>query len=173
MYQIPVGLCIGAAGGAAADARDTATTAPAEDSGAGRSYKLQICCFSTSLETLCCGIGGGLELVELQATHSGAPVADWRRRAAAPVNDLSRRTLREPAARVMGRPRSGQSSDSESLSLCTAGLEQPAGPRHSPAQTGERRGTSEGHGWIGSEEVEITGSQVGWAATLGVQLREF
>ncbi len=39
----------GAAGAAAADAQNTATTAPA---GAGRSYKLHICCFSTNLEVV-------------------------------------------------------------------------------------------------------------------------
>ncbi len=38
-------------------------------------------------------------------------------------------------------------SDSESRSLRTAGLGQPAGPRHSPAPTGVRRGTSDGHGF--------------------------
>jgi hypothetical protein len=62
-----------------------------------------------------------------------APVEDWRRRAAAPVEDRSRQTSREPAAGVMDRQRSGQSSDSESRSLRTAGLGQPAGPRHSAA----------------------------------------
>ncbi len=75
-----------------------------------------------------------------------APVEDWRRRAAAPVGDRSRRTSREPPAGVMDRRRSGHSSDSESRSLRTAGLGQPAGSRHSPAQTGVRRGTSDGHG---------------------------
>ncbi len=35
-----------------------------------------------------------------------------------------------------------QRSDSESRSLRTAGLGQPAGPRHSPAPSGVRRGTS-------------------------------
>ena len=92
-----------------------------------------------------------------------ALVEDWRRRAAAPVEDRSRRISREPAAGVMDRRRSGQRSDSESRSLRTAGLGQPAGPRHSPAPTGVRRGTSDGHGWIGSKAVEITGSRVGRA----------
>jgi hypothetical protein len=74
-----------------------------------------------------------------------------------------RRTSREPAAGVMDRRRSGQSSDSESRSLRTAGLGQPAGPRHSPAPTGLRRGTLDGHGWIGTKAVEITGFRVGRA----------
>jgi hypothetical protein len=52
----------------------------------------------------------------------------------------------EPAAGVIDRLRSGQRSDSESRSLRTAGLGQPAGQRHSPAPTGVRRGTSDGHG---------------------------
>jgi hypothetical protein len=38
------------------------------------------------------------------------------------------------------------------------------GPRHSPAPTGVRRGMSDGHDWIGSKAVEITGSRVGPAA---------
>ncbi len=81
---------------------------------------------------------------------------------AALVEDWSRQTSREPAAGVMDRRRSGQRSDSESRSLRTAGLGQPAGPRHSPAPTGVRRGTSDGNGWIGlgSKAVEITGSRV-------------
>jgi hypothetical protein len=52
--------------------------------------------------------------------HSGG---DWRRRAAVPVEDRSRRTSREPTAGVMDRRRSGQRSDSESRSLRTAGLD--------------------------------------------------
>jgi hypothetical protein len=80
---------------------------------------------------------------------------------AAPVEDRNRQTLREPAAGVMDLLRSGQSSDSESRSLRTAGLGQPAGPRHSPAPTGVRRGTSDRHCWIGSKAVEITGRRVG------------
>ncbi len=82
------GLCIGvagAAGAAAADARNTATTAPAEDSGAGRSNKLHICGFSTRLETWRTGAGG------VTGYTMAAPVEEWRRRAAAPVED------REPA----------------------------------------------------------------------------
>ncbi len=78
---------------------------------------------------------------------------DWRRHAAAPVEDRSRRTSREAAAGVMDWRRSGQSSDSESRSLRTAGLGQPVGPSHPPAPTGARRGTSDGHGWIGSKAV--------------------
>jgi hypothetical protein len=132
---------------------------------------------------LCIGAAvaaGAASAAELQATHwrhrwrtgaSGvtgytvaAPVEDWRRCAAAPVEDRSRRTSREPAAGVMDRRRSGQSSDSENRSLRTAGLGQPAGLRHSPAPTGVRRGTSDGHGWIGSKAVEIMGSRVGPAA---------
>jgi hypothetical protein len=93
-----------------------------------------------------------------------APMEDWRRRAAAPVEDRSLQTSREPAAGVMDRRRSGQRSDSESRSLRTAGLRQPAGPCHSPAPTEVRRGTSDHHGWIGSKAVEITGSRVGQAA---------
>ncbi len=102
-----------------------------------------------------------------------ASVQDWRRRAAAPVEDRSRRTSREPAARVMGQRRSGQSSDSDNRSLRTAGLGQPAGQRHSPAPTGVRRGTSDGHGWIGSKAVEITGSRVGRAAIQDIRYESF
>ncbi len=100
---------------------------------------------------------------------AAAPVEDWRRRAAAPVEDRSRRTSREPAARVMDWWRSCQSSDSdsESRSLRTAGLGQPAGQHHLPAPTGVRRGTSDCHGWIGSN----VGSRAGRAATM--MLREF
>ena len=124
------------------------------------------------------GTAGAAAAAELQATHRrhwwrtgaggvtgytvAALVEDWRRRAAAPVED-SRRTSREPAAGVMDWRRSGQRSDSESQSLHTAGLGQPAGQRHSPAPTGVRRGTSDGNGWIGSKAVEITGSRVGRA----------
>ena len=108
-------------------------------------------------------IGGGPEPAELQATQwrlrwRTGDVARRRR-----WRTGSRRTSREPAAGVMDRRRSGQRSDSESRSLRTAGLGQPAGPRHSPAPTGVRRGTSDGHGWIGSKAVEITGSRVGRA----------
>ncbi len=102
-----------------------------------------------------------------------APVEDWRRRAGVLVEDRSRRTSREPAAGVMDRRRSGQSLDLESRSLRTAGLGQPAGPRHSPAPTGVRRGTSDGHGWIGSKAVEMTGSRIGRAAIQDMQLRKF
>ncbi len=77
------------------------------------------------------------------------------RRTVDPPPPTSRRTSREPAAGVMDRRRSGQRSDSESRSMRTAGLGQPAGPRHSPAPTGVRRGTPDGHGWIGSKAVEI------------------
>ncbi len=125
---------------------------------------------------LCIGAtcaAGAAAAAELQATHQrhrwrtgaggvtgctvAAPVEDWRRHAAAPVGDRSRRTSREPAAGVMDRRRSGQRSDSESRSLHTSVLGQPAGPRHLPAPTGVRRGTSDGHGEIGSKAVEITG----------------
>jgi hypothetical protein len=53
--------------------------------------------------------------------------------AAAPVEDRGWRTSRQPAAGVMSRRRSGQSSDSGSRSLRTAGLAQleAAGPRRS------------------------------------------
>ncbi len=117
-----------------------------------RSYKLHIC-----------GIGGGPGAggVTGCTVTVAAPVEDWRRRAAARVEDRSRRTSREPAAGVMNRRRSGERSDSESRSLRTAGLGQPAGPIHSPAPTGVRRGTPDGHDWIGSKAVEITGSRVG------------
>ncbi len=98
-----------------------------------RSYKLHIGC-----------IGGGQGAGGVTGYIVAALVEDWRRLAAAPVEDRSRRTLREPAAGVMDRRRSGQRSDSESRSLRTAGLGQPAGPRHSPAPTGVRRGTSDG-----------------------------
>jgi hypothetical protein len=113
------------------------------------------------------------KLVDTRSYTLAASVQDWRRRAAAPVEDRSRRTSREPAAGVMDRRRSGQSLDSGSWSLHTAELGQPAGPRHSPAPTGVRRGTSDGHGWIGSKAVEITGGRVGRAAIQDVPLREF
>ncbi len=58
----------------------------------------------------------------------------------------------------------GQSSDSESRSLRTAELAQPAWQRHSPAPTGVRRGTSDGHYWTGSKAVETAASRVGRAA---------
>jgi hypothetical protein len=93
-----------------------------------------------------------------------ALVEDWRRRAAAPVED------REPTDSDW---KSGQRSDWKSLSLRTTGLGQPAGPRHSPAPTGVRRGTSDGHGWIGSKAVEITGSRVGRAVIQDWPLLEF
>ncbi len=51
--------------------------------------------------------------VTVASYTAAAPVVDWRRRAA-PVEDRSQRTSREPAAGVMDRRRSGQSSDSES-----------------------------------------------------------
>ncbi len=127
--------------------------------GRRRSYKLHIC-----------GIGGGPRAGGVTGYIVAALGEDWRRRAAAPVEDRSRRTSREPAAEVMDRRRSGQRSDSESRrrSLRTAGLGQPAGPRHSPAPTGVRRGTSDGNGWIGSRSkaVEITGSRVGRRAAI-------
>jgi hypothetical protein len=91
------------------------------------------------------GAAGAAAAAELQATHRrhrwrtraggvtgytvAASVQDWRRRAAVPVEDRSRRTSMEPAAGVMDRQRSGQCSESESRSLRTAGLGQPAGPR--------------------------------------------
>ncbi len=89
------------------------------------------------------------------------------------MEDLSRQKSREPEAGVMDLRRSCQSSDSESRSLRTAGLGQPAGPRHSPAPTLLRRGTLDGNGWIESKAVEITGSRVGRAAIQDVPLLEF
>jgi hypothetical protein len=94
-----------------------------------RSYKLHIG-----------GIGGGPGAGGVTGYIVAALMEDWRRRAAAPVEDRRRRTSREPAAGVMDRRRSGQCSDSESRSLRTAGLGQPAGSRHSPAPTEVRRG---------------------------------
>ncbi len=41
------------------------------------------------------------------------------------------------------------------------------------ALTGVRRGTSDGHGWIGSKAVEKTESRVGRATNQDVPLREF
>ncbi len=140
------GLCIsaaGAAGAAAADARDTATTAPEAELQSTHlrlQYKTGDVVRHHRWRT-----GAG----EVTGYTSTTPVKDWSRRAAAQVEDRSRPTSREPAARVMDRRRSGQSWDSESRSLCTAGLGQPAGPRHSPAPTGVRRETSDGHCWIG------------------------
>jgi hypothetical protein len=49
-------------------------------------------------------------------------VEDWRRRAAEPEEDRSRRTSREPAAGVMDDRRSGQRSDSESRRTRRAGV---------------------------------------------------
>ena len=107
------------------------------------------------------GIGGGPEPAELQATQWRLwwRTGDVARRRRWRIG--SRRTSGEPAAGVMDRQRSGQRSASASRSLRTAGLGQPAGPRHSPAPTGVRRESSDGHGWIGSKAVEITGSRVG------------
>jgi hypothetical protein len=51
----------------------------------------------------------------------------------------------------MDRRRCCKSSDSESGSLGTVGLRQPAGLRHSPAPTGVGRGTSDGHGSGGGD----------------------
>ncbi len=99
------------------------------------------------LETSCSGAGGGPEPADIEGAHS------WSHRPAAAGG--------------------GQSSDSESRSLRIAGLGQRPGPRHSPALTRVRRGTSDGHGWIRSKAVEITGSRVGRAAIQDVPLREF
>ncbi len=74
---------------------------------------------------------------------------------------------------VMDRRRSCESSDSESRSLRTAGLAQPAGPRHSPAPTGVGRGTSDGHGWAGSKVVETMASRVGRTDYQDLPLQEF
>ncbi len=86
---------------------------------------------------------------ELQATHSdGTSGRPWMTRRRQPwtshsgtVEDQCQRTSREPAAGVMVRRRSGQSSDSESSSLHNDGLAQPAWPHHSPASTRVRRKT--------------------------------
>jgi hypothetical protein len=56
-----------------------------------RRYKLHIGC-----------IGGGPGAGGVTGYIVAALVKDWRRRAAAPVEDRSRRTLREPAAGVNG-----------------------------------------------------------------------
>jgi hypothetical protein len=80
--------------------------------------------------------------------------------AAAPVEDRGRRTWKEPAAGVMDRRRSGQSPDSESRSLRPAGLAQPAGPPHSSAPNGLRRGTTDSDCRTGSMAVETTASRV-------------
>jgi hypothetical protein len=107
------GLCIGAvgaAGAAAADARDTTTTAPeAELQATHRRLQYRTAdVVRRRWRTRACGVTG---------YTVAAPVEDWRRRAEAPVEDRSLRTSREPAAGVMDRRRSGQSSDSESRSL--------------------------------------------------------
>jgi hypothetical protein len=136
------------------------------------SYKLHISCFSTRLEASCGGIGGGLERAELQATP-------WRVRWRTGEVALRRRWRTGAGGhRESPQPESwtgpgGQSSASESRSLRTAGLGQPARQRHSLAPSGVRRGTSDGHGWIGSKAVEITGSRVGQAAIQDEPLREF
>ncbi len=98
------------------------------------------------------GAADAAAAAELQATQwrlrwrTGDVARRRRWRTGAGGHRGSRRTSSEPAAGVMDRRRSGQRSDSESRSLHTAGLGQPAGPRHSPAPTGVRRGTSDGHG---------------------------
>ncbi len=126
------GLCIGAAGAAGERAgynNDCTGGGPRDR----RSYKLQSGGFRSGdvvrgRRRWRTGAGG------VTSNTAAAPVEDWRRRAAAPVEDWSRRTLREPAAGVMDRW-SGQSSDSESRSLHTAGLGQPAGQHRSAGPT--------------------------------------
>jgi hypothetical protein len=49
----------------------------------------------------------------------------------------------------MNRLRCGRSSDSDGGSLHTAGPGQLAGPRHSTAPDGARKGTRAGRGWTG------------------------
>ena len=51
----------------------------------------------------------------------------------------------------MNRLRCGRSSDSDDRSLHIAGPGQHAGPRHSTAPDGARRGTPAGRGWTGSK----------------------
>jgi hypothetical protein len=60
-------------------------------------------------------------------------------------------TSTEPSGGVMTRLRCGRSSDSDGRSLHIAGLGQSAGPRHSTAPNGVRRGTPAGRGWTGSK----------------------
>jgi hypothetical protein len=106
------------------------------------------------------------EPVEDRRGRSGRTGGRPRRRAEVPVEDRGQLASREPAAGIVDRRRRRQSSDSESRSLRTAGLAKPAGPRHSPATTGVRRGPSDGHGWTGSKAVETRASRagLGWAA---------
>ena len=60
-------------------------------------------------------------------------------------------TSKEPAGGVMNRLRCGRISDSDGRSLPIAGPGQHAGPRHSTAPNGVRRGTPAGRGWTGSK----------------------
>ena len=142
------------------------------------------------------GPGGGPEPTEVLAAEQ---VEDRARRdggAAAPVVDRSRRgyTLRsrwragptqrrhpvvdqgpadiKPAAGVMDRRWSGQSQSSVSGSrgLRIAGLQQPAGPRHSPAPTGVGRGTSDGQDCT---TMGTTTSRIERASDQDVPLLEF
>jgi hypothetical protein len=134
----------GAAGAAAADARNTTTTAPAEDRGTGG-----------------------------DTSYTAAALVEWRRRAAAPVEDRSRRTNIEGAR---GRSH-GPAAELPELRLGKRGSTHRwtgTACRAAPiaCQTGVRRGTSDGHDWIGSKAVEITGSRVG-RADQDVPLLEF
>ena len=60
-------------------------------------------------------------------------------------------TSMEPAGGVMNRLRCGRSSDLDGRSLHIAGPGQHAGPRHSTAPNGVRRGTRAGRCWTGSK----------------------
>jgi hypothetical protein len=136
--------------------------------------------------TSCCGTGRGQERRRSYKLHTAVGLVEDRgrrrgggdcgrpgRRTVAPLEGRRRRTLREPAAGVTSRRRSGPSSDSESLSLHTARLAQPARPRHSPAPTGVGRVMSASRGWAGSKTVATTANRVGWAADQDVLLLEF
>ena len=105
--------------------------------GSRRSYRLHSGGSGGGLETSRSGAGGGLEPADIEGARS---------RSHGPAAERPELGLGEPE------------------STHCAGPGQPAGPRHSPAPTGVRRGTSDGHGWIGSKAVEMTGSRVGRAA---------
>jgi hypothetical protein len=119
------------------------------------------------------GGGGAAALAEdqgpagLQATHGGGtgggPGTTWRRRQWRTGTPRSGAGGGQGPADIKGargsdRRRSGQSSDSESRSLRTAGLARPAGPRHSPAPTGVGRGASDCHGRVSRRQWGLRGA---------------
>jgi hypothetical protein len=90
---------------------------------------------------------------ERAAGGAGPGVADPGRARSligmAEVHGYTQWTSRESAGGVMNRLRCGRSSDSDGWRLHTAGPGQLAGPPHSTAPDGARRGTRAGRGWAG------------------------